>query len=159
MNNEEKLKSDLIQKFPYLDGKIEIIRQRRITVMVDSSNLLEILEYSKTNLGFELLCTITGLDVAENLEIIYHIANKQGIVVNVKIFAPKTDPVLKTVTGIYNGAIFYERELEDLLGAKVDGLPEGRHYPLPENWPKGQYPLRKDWKPENLNEQQTKIEA
>jgi Ni,Fe-hydrogenase III component G len=29
----------------------------------------------------------------------------------------------------------------------VTGLPEGSRYPLPDNWPEGQYPLRKDWKP------------
>lgn len=157
MNNEEKVKADLLQKFPYLEGKCEIIRQRRITAEFDRNNLIDILNYSFGDLKFELLCTITGLDIGDNLQFIYHIANKDGIVLNVKTNAPKSDPVIKTVTGIYNGATFYERELEDLLGAKVEGLPEGRHYPLPENWPKGQYPLRKDWKPENTN-QQIKIE-
>jgi Ni,Fe-hydrogenase III component G len=34
----------------------------------------------------------------------------------------------------------------DLLGAQVEGLPAGRRYPLPEDWPQGEYPLRKDWK-------------
>ena len=34
----------------------------------------------------------------------------------------------------------------DLLGIKVNGLAEGQRYPLPEDWPKGDYPLRKDWK-------------
>jgi NADH:ubiquinone oxidoreductase subunit C len=104
-------------------------------------------------LNFNLLCTITGLDVGEDLQFIYHIANKDGIVINIKTNTSKSDPVINTVTGIYNGATFYERELEDLLGAKVKGLPEGRHYPLPENWPKGQYPLRKDWKPESVSQQ------
>jgi Ni,Fe-hydrogenase III component G len=39
----------------------------------------------------------------------------------------------------------------DLLGIKVEGLPEGRRYPLPDNWPQGQYPLRKDWDPSVLD--------
>jgi Ni,Fe-hydrogenase III component G len=34
----------------------------------------------------------------------------------------------------------------DLLGIKVNGLASGHRYPLPDNWPKGEYPLRKDWK-------------
>jgi Ni,Fe-hydrogenase III component G len=157
MNNEEKIKTELLQKFPYLEGKCEIIRQRRITAEIDKNNLIELLNFLFTDLKFELLCTITGLDVGDDLQFIYHIANKDGIVVNLKTNAPKSDPVINTVTGIYNGATFYERELEDLLGAKVTGLPEGRHYPLPENWPKGQYPLRKDWKTESVS-QQDKIE-
>ncbi|HOU96600.1 MAG TPA: NADH-quinone oxidoreductase subunit C [Bacteroidales bacterium] len=157
MNNEEKIKTELLQKFPYLEGKCDIIRQRRITVEVDKNNLIGLLSYLFNDLKFDYLCTITGLDTGDNLQFIYHVANKDGIVINVKTNVPKSDPVISTVTGIYNGATFYERELEDLLGARVEGLPEGRHYPLPDNWPKGQYPLRKDWKLENMN-QQTKTE-
>lgn len=158
MGNEETIKAELLQKFPQLEGKCEIIRQRRITLEVDRSRLIELLNFSCSELKFNILCTITGLDVGDDLQFIYHIANKEGIVINVKTNAPKTDPVISTVLGIYNGATFYERELEDLLGAKVEGLPEGRHYPLPDNWPKGQYPLRKDWKPENINQQNKKEE-
>ena len=158
MSNEETIKAELLQKFPQLEGKCEIIRQRRITLEVDRSRLIELLNFSCSELKFNILCTITGLDVGDDLQFIYHIANKEGIVMNVKANAPKTDPVISTVLGIYNGATFYERELEDLLGAKVEGLPEGRHYPLPDNWPKGQYPLRKDWKPENINQQNKKEE-
>jgi len=158
MGNEETIKAALLQKFPQLEGKCEIIRQRRITLEVDRSRLIELLNFSFRELKFNILCTITGLDVGDDLQFIYHIANKEGIVMNVKANAPKTDPVISTVLGIYNGATFYERELEDLLGAKVEGLPEGRHYPLPDNWPKGQYPLRKDWKPENINQQNKKEE-
>ncbi len=153
MNNEEKIKTELLQKFPYLEGKCDIIRQRRITTEVDKDNLIGLLNYLFNDLKFNLLCTITGLDTGDNLQFIYHVANKDGIVINVKTNVPKSNPVISTVTGIYNGATFYERELEDLLGARVEGLPEGRHYPLPDNWPKGQYPLRKDWKPENMNQQ------
>ena len=39
-----------------------------------------------------------------------------------------------------------ERELMDLLGAKVEGLPAGKRYPLSDDWPTDEYPLRKDWK-------------
>ncbi len=150
MSKEEQIVSELVQKFPFLEGKCTVIRTRRITVEVNRLNMLELMDFAKTSLKFDFLCTITGLDIGENLQFIYHIANNNGILMNIKTEVPKSDPIIKTVTAIYNGAIFYERELEDLLGAQVEGLPEGRHYPLPENWPKGQYPLRKDWKPENI---------
>ncbi len=157
MTKEEQVVSELVNKFPYLEGKCSIIRTRRITIDVDRANVIELVDYAKSNLKFDLLCTITGLDVGEDLQFIYHIANYDGILINVKTNAPKSDPVIKTVLSVYNGATFYERELEDLLGAKVDGLPEGRHYPLPENWPKDQHPLRKDWKKESIG-QTNKVE-
>jgi len=38
-----------------------------------------------------------------------------------------------------------------MLGVQIEGLPPGKRYPLPDNWPAGQYPLRKDWKTEMLD--------
>jgi membrane-bound hydrogenase subunit beta len=33
-------------------------------------------------------------------------------------------------------------------------LPEGFRYPLPDDWPANQYPLRKDWSPEDLKKKE-----
>jgi NADH:ubiquinone oxidoreductase subunit C len=65
---------------------------------------------------------------------------------NVKTRCPKGES-MQTITSIFPGGGIYERELIDLFGAHIDGLPEGRNYPLPDNWPKGEHPLLKDWKP------------
>ena len=67
-------------------------------------------------------------------------------ILNLKTGVPKENPVLKTIIGYFRGAEIYERELVDLLGVKVEGLPEGKRYPLPDDWPLDQHPLRKDWK-------------
>ena len=50
----------------------------------------------------------------------------------------------------FPGAELYERELVDMFGISVEGLPAGNRYPLPDDWPQGQHPLRKDWKKEML---------
>ena len=34
---------------------------------------------------------------------------------------------------------------------QVHGLPEGPSFPLPDCWPEGQYPLRKEWNPAYFN--------
>jgi len=101
--------------------------------------------YAVKEQGFSFLCTITGLDEGEYLSFIYHLAGKDGVVLNIKTKALKDKESIKTVTGYFPSAAIYERELIDLLGAKVEGLPEGIRYPLPDDWPAGQYPLRKDW--------------
>ena len=61
---------------------------------------------------------------------------------------------LPTVLAAFPGAMSYERELEDVLGIKIQGLPPGRRYPLAEDFPVGQYPLRKDWKVDEFLAQQ-----
>jgi NADH:ubiquinone oxidoreductase subunit C len=66
--------------------------------------------------------------------------------VNLKTSVIKSNPVINTVTSFFPGAEIYEREVSDLFGAVVDGLPKGNRYPLTDDWPKGEYPLRKEWK-------------
>ena len=78
---------------------------------------------------------------------------------NFKTGVAKNVPLLKTVTGYFPSAEIYERELADLLGVEVIGLKKGKRYPLPDNWPEGQYPLRKGWKKEALNKQEDKKNA
>jgi Ni,Fe-hydrogenase III component G len=149
MSNEEKIISELTQKFPFLSEKCVVIRPRRITVEVDRDKALDVFKYLYSEHNYDFLSTIIGLDSGDNLEFIYNISSQAGILINIKVFAPKTDAVIKSVLEVYAGATYYEKELEGLFGVKVDGLPAGRHYPLPENWPQDEHPLLKDWKPKN----------
>lgn len=146
-NREIKIKQDLLGRFPYLGDKVRVQRGRRIYTQVDYANFTEVFEYAIHKLNFTFLCTITGLDEGEKISFIYHLTTQDGIILNLKTSVPKGNPVLKTIIGYFRGAEIYERELVDLLGVKVEGLPEGNRYPLPDDWPLDQYPLRKDWKP------------
>ncbi|MDR0843210.1 MAG: NADH-quinone oxidoreductase subunit C [Acidobacteriota bacterium] len=151
MANEQAIQMELQDKFPYMNEKIIVARERRIWAEVESSNFFEVFDYLVKKLDFPVLCLITGLDSGENLEFIYHLAKRDGTMFNLKTFVPKTNPVQKTVTGDFPGAELYERELVDVLGAVIEGLPPGNRYPLPDDWPEGQYPLRKDWTPDMLD--------
>jgi len=136
------------EKFPAADIGNARIAKRKIYLSIESDIFLQALRFASQELGFFRLCTITGIDNLDSFEFLYHIANTDGILLTLKLKTPRSDgTVIKSVLPIYNGATFYERELEGLLGIKVEGLPEGRQYPLPDNWPQGQYPLRKDWAP------------
>ncbi len=75
----------------------------------------------------------------------YHL-NKEGrIVLTLSVSVKKDKPVIKTITSFFPSADIYERELMDLLGISVNGLAEGLRYPLADNSPRDEYPLRKDW--------------
>jgi len=147
MPQENDIREDLVNKFAYLQDKIQIPRARRMSVIMDYNNFNEVFEYAFSQLKFVHFCTITGLDEGEFLSFIYHLAQDSGIMLNIKISVPKSNPVIKTITGYFAGAEIYERELVDLFGAQVEGLPAGNRYPLTDDWPKDQFPLRKDWKP------------
>ncbi|MHB9155989.1 MAG: NADH-quinone oxidoreductase subunit C [Endomicrobiales bacterium] len=148
MSNEEEILKQLTQRFPFLDGKVRVPRPRRMFADVPFGHFMEVFDAAVKEMEFPILCTITGLDEGENLSFLYHLAKENGILLTIKTSVPRADPVIKTVTNYFPAAELYERELIDLLGAKVNGLQEGRRYPLPDDWPVDQHPLRKDWKPQ-----------
>jgi NADH-quinone oxidoreductase subunit C len=152
MSHEENIKESLLKKFNFLNSSVNIVRPRRMSIEVSLDNFVPVFAYLAKDLGLTHLCTITGLDEQDKLGFIYHLTNESGIMVNLKTSVAKTHPLIKTVTPYFPGAEIYERELEDLFGAKVEGLPSGNRYPLTDDWPLDQFPLRKDWKP-NLGEE------
>lgn len=146
MERETKLLGDLAGRFPDIDAEQAKVSTRRIFLEMPRAICLDVLVFCKNELGFRDLCAITGLDSGEQFEFIYHISTPDGVLLNLTYKTGREDPVtIPSVLPIYQGATFYERELESLLGIKVEGLPEGRQYPLPDNWPEGEYPMRKGW--------------
>ena len=144
--SQDEILQDLIKKFQFLEGKIRAPRARRVFIDDITANFDEVFDYAVKELEFSILCTITGLDEGERITFAYHVARVDGTILTLKRSALKSDPVINTITPKFFGADIYERELVDLLGVRVEGLPAGNRYPLPDNWPKGEYPLRKDWK-------------
>ena len=147
MAEEQAILEELTAKFPSLKDKVRVQRPRRLFAHVPGDDVREVFGYVVRDMKFPILCTITGLDEGATLGVIYHVARESGVVLNLATSVPKERPVLETVTDYFPAADAYERELVDLLGFQVQGLPEGPRYPLPDDWPAGECPLRKDWKP------------
>ena len=149
ITKEEEILNDLKNKFGETIENSTIQRKSRIWIDVPENKKLEVMKYLKEN-GYYHLSTISGFDEGNHLGAIYHITNHK-IIINLRVRTPKEKPILKSVLALYPVATSYEREIEDLFGIKVEGLPQGRNYPLPEGFPKGVHPLRKDIKLDELN--------
>ncbi|MCX5715398.1 MAG: NADH-quinone oxidoreductase subunit C [Candidatus Omnitrophica bacterium] len=146
MSAEENIKQQLISRFSFLDGKINITRQRRLFLDATEESFSQVFGYAVGQLGFSILCAITGLDEYQAFAVVYHLAQESGVMLNIKVHLSKERPVIKTITSTFSVADVYERELIDLFGIQVEGLQKGPRYPLPDDWPTGEHPLRKDWK-------------
>jgi len=145
--NEEKIRQELEDKFSYLKDAVNIKRKGRIFAHVPLGEFNTVFAYAVEKMGFLALSAITGLDRGDGVfEVIYHL-NKEGrVLLNLSVMLNKGNPEVNTVTSYCPSADIYERELMDLLGIKVNGLAPGHRYPLTDDWPQGEYPLRKDWK-------------
>jgi len=108
-------------------------------------------------LQFPHLSVVSGNDVGENIELIYHFTVNYGehlkeIPVNISVEVPKNDLRIPTICDIIPGALITEREKQEMLGVKVENIPDSRRIFLPDDFPDGVYPWRKDEKgiPENM---------
>jgi len=99
------------------------------------------------NLKFDSLMCVTGVDEGveeQNLGIVYNLHSMTcGHKLEVRIFVPKTKPVVPSVEQIWRIADWFEREIYDMFGITFEGHRDLRRILLPEDW-EG-YPLRKDY--------------
>ena len=99
------------------------------------------------NCPFNYLSDITCVDWYPSdprFEVIYHllsISNKERVRLKVRLSGDV--PALDSVTSVWPGANYFEREVFDLFGVRFNGHPYLRRLLMPENW-EG-YPLRKDY--------------
>ena len=130
-----------------LKGKVRelvILPRKRLSFRIVKKRLTETIEMLTKINGFSHLTMITGVDIGTKIEVIYHMIfeNTQALI---RVRVPKKKSVLPTIVHLIPGAILYEREMHDFFGVDFQGNPDLSPLFLPEKWPDGVYPLRKDW--------------
>lgn len=149
MRTEQEIVEKLVNTFEFLQDNVNVQREKRIfTKPLAREEFERVLHYLHDELGFYKANHVVGTDDGDDLGFIYLLSDGDGVILALKEKAPKSDPKINSMTGVFPSLDIHERELVDLFGAVVRGLPPGPSYPLPDGWPKGNYPMRKDWKPE-----------
>ncbi len=95
------------------------------------------------------VAVIAFADTGEQVDLIYHLYIYYGIpheevLITLTVSLDKTDLKIPTITDLIPGALTSEREKQEMLGIEVVGIPDGRRLFLPEDFPEGVYPWRKD---------------
>ena len=96
---------------------------------------------------FNFLSDVTCVDwypSEPRFEVIYHllsIPNKERV--RLKVRLDSASPVVDSLTSVWPGANYFEREVFDLFGVRFTGHPYLRRMLMPEDW-EG-HPLRKDY--------------
>ncbi len=119
----------------------QVTRRRRVYIQVGRNCLIDTatLLHSK---GFTHLSTITGLEVGDEVELIYHLM-RNGLQIGLRTKLPLDDLVVPTMTELIPGASLYEREIHDILGVRFEGHPNLSRLILPDMWDQKLPPLRK----------------
>ena len=96
---------------------------------------------------FDFLSDVTCVDWyprEPRFEVVYHllsIPKKERV--RLKVRLNSSNPVVESLTSLWPGANFFEREVFDLFGVRFSGHPYLRRIMMPEDW-EG-HPLRKDY--------------
>jgi NADH:ubiquinone oxidoreductase subunit C len=118
----------------------------RLDVFLDVAHLIPAVS-ALQEAGWGYLATITGLDLGEDenaFEVMYHFC-EVAAVLTLRMRIPREDAHVPSLIDVIPSVSFYERELMEMFGITVDGTPNTDHLFLPEDWPDGVYPLRKDF--------------
>lgn len=121
-----------------------------LSVQVSAEGLSEVAKFLHDDpaLAFDHITDICSADYPDDLErfeVIYHFLSlPTGTRIRVKARVPEENPSIASVSHIWKGANFLEREVYDLMGIRFEGHPDLRRILLPEDFDEG-YPLRKDF--------------
>ncbi len=147
----QALLDNLKAKFPDAILAIHVDAARAETSLsVAAPRLLDLARYlhDAPEAAFDQLTDICSVDYPEDqlrFEVVYHLHSLPlGQRLRLKARITEDDPTIASVTGIWKGAEFLEREVYDMMGIRFSGHPDLRRILMPEDYAEG-YPLRKDF--------------
>jgi len=103
------------------------------------------------NIQFPHFSILSGNDIGENIELIYHFSIYYGerfaeTSISLITHLLKKNLKIPTITDLIPGAQTAEREIKEMLGVIIEGLPDLPNIFLPNDFQTGVYPLRRDEK-------------
>lgn len=143
-------KSDIELRFPEAISPDE--RKGYEGFLLKADSLRDVATALRDEMGYDYLSSLTAVDYLTDkedeesyFEVVYHFYKSTGgvaLVLKVQLSREKSE--IDSITDIFPGADFQEREAWDLMGIKFNGHPDLRRILMWEGF-EG-FPLRKDWK-------------
>lgn len=142
---EERILRAIVDNFPSTVTEFEKVRAGVIRARIDRRELHRACRFLRDSLGFEHLSMISAVEHEDRFGIVYHIWSYQHkVLVELLTSAPKEDPTVDSVSSVWGGANWHERETYDLMGVRFNNHPRLERILLPRDYL--YHPLRKDFK-------------
>lgn len=117
-----------------------------LTLLVERDAILEVASFLNHHESFLSIIDVCGVDYPEREErfdVVYHLLSpRQNLRVRLKVTTDEDTPV-PSITSLYPGADWFERETYDLYGVLFTGHPDLRR--ILTDYGFDGYPLRKDF--------------
>lgn len=111
---------------------------------IDREHLVAVCRFLRDQLAFDLLSCISGVDMLDHLETIYHIrATTRNQLIQLKVRIDSQNPEVDSVVSVWPTANWLERETYDMFGIRFAGHPDLRRMLLDDDF-EG-YPLLKSF--------------
>jgi Ni,Fe-hydrogenase III component G len=137
-NIREKFKEDIIDLFDKTS--------KRVYIEIKPESIKEVAKYIFKDLGARFNIA-SGVDAREHMEILYHfIFEEINLLISLRVKLDKSKLEIASLAPVFEAANWIEREIHEMLGINFKGHPDLRRLLLPEDWPNGVYPLRRDYK-------------
>lgn len=141
----------LVNRFPQavLTAQQDPVRLD-LWAQVQAEHWLEIAQFLHDDPSMALdhitdICSADYPDDLERFEVIYHFLSlPHGTRLRIKARVTEDHPEIASISAIWKGANFLEREVYDLMGIRFSGHPDLRRILMPDDYDEG-YPLRKDF--------------
>lgn len=118
---------------------------KRLYISIEPQALVAVATYTFKTLGARFSIA-SGVDMRSHMEILYHFTvDALNIIISYRVRLPKDNLAIDSLAPVFEGANWIEREIHEMLGIDFKGHPELKRLLLPEEWPEGVYPLRRDY--------------
>lgn len=128
------------------DSVVRLVPAAPPTIYVKTERIADVCRYLKETPGIELdyLSCLTAVDYLDRFEVVYHLHSiSRGHALTVKVEVDRDAAEVPSVTSIWRGADFQEREAYDLMGITFTGHPNLKRILLYDEFVG--HPLRKDF--------------
>jgi len=141
----------LMTQFPKAVLSVQADTERsEVSIHVAAEHVLELSRFlhDEPEASFNHLTDICSVDYPEDqqrFEVVYHLHSlSRNRRLRLKARLSEDNPTIASVTPVWKGAEFLEREVYDMMGIRFAGHPDLRRILMPEDYDEG-FPLRKDF--------------
>jgi NADH/F420H2 dehydrogenase subunit C len=102
---------------------------------IDREHLVAVCRFLRDQLGFDLLSCISGVDMLDHLECVYHVrSTTRGQLLQLKVRLDNENAEVDSVVSVWPTANWLERETYDLFGMRFAGHPDLRRMLLDDDF-------------------------